>query len=80
MLGAQNAFKRDCATASENKARTYRTSKKDMSAFYLLGTIIWHFGALSGLSLTLERAALSVIAGSGLSGQPKALDNWAHGA
>lgn len=32
--------------------------KKDMSAFYLLRTIIWHFGALSGLSQTLERAAL----------------------
>lgn len=54
--------------------------KKDMSAFYLLRTIIWHFGALSGLSPTLERAALSVIAGSGLGGRPKALDNWAHGA
>lgn len=33
MLGAQNAFKCDCATASENKARTYRTSKKGHVCF-----------------------------------------------
>lgn len=71
MLGAQNAFKCDCATASENKARTYRTSKRKMSAFYLPRTMIWHFGALAGLSSTLEQAALSVIAGSGPVGQPK---------
>lgn len=81
MLGAQNAFKCDCATASEDKARTYRTSKKGHVCFlFTEGTIIWHFGALSGLSPTLERTALSVIAGSGLGGRPKALDNWAHGA
>lgn len=33
--------------------------------------MIWHFGALAGLSSTLEQAALSVIAGSGPVGQPK---------
>lgn len=42
-LEAQNAFKCGCATAFENKARTYRTSKRKMSAFYLLRTITWHF-------------------------------------
>lgn len=41
------------------------------SAFYLPRTMIWHFGALAGLSSTLEQAALSVIAGSGPVGQPK---------
>lgn len=64
-LEAQNAFKCDCATASESKARTYRTSKRKTPAIYLPGTIIWHRGTLPGLASTLEQAALSVIAGSG---------------
>lgn len=71
MLGAQNAFKCDCATASENKARTYRTSKRKMPAFNLLRTMIWRFGTLPGQPSTVEQAALSVIAGSGPVGQPK---------
>lgn len=40
--------------------------KGKMSAFYLQRrTIVWHFGALSGLASELEQAAVSVIAGSG---------------
>lgn len=69
MFGAQNAFKCDCATASENKERTNRASKRKTPAFYLARTIIWHFGTLAGTppphTLTLEHAALSVIAGRG---------------
>lgn len=80
MLGAQNAFKCDCATASENKARTYRTSKRKMSAFYLpednhlaLRHSPWpllHTGTSSPISNCRERPCWPA----------KALDDWAHGA
>lgn len=74
----QNAFKCDCTTATESKARTQRTSK--MSAFYLQRTAVWHL-SLRGLDSKLEQAGVSVIAGGVAPvGRPKALDNWAHGA
>lgn len=36
MLGTQNAFKCDCATASENKTRAYRASKREGCLLFLL--------------------------------------------
>lgn len=49
MLGTQNAFKCDCATAAENKTRTYRASKREVACFFNLPmTMIWRFGRFPG--------------------------------
>lgn len=80
MLGAQNAFKCDCATASENKARTYRTSKRKKFCFLFTednDLALWrsrwpllHAGTSSPISNCRERPRWPA----------EALDDWAHGA
>lgn len=49
MLGTQNAFKCDCATAAANKTRTYRASKREVACFFFIYR--WQRFGASAISL-----------------------------